>query len=134
LPNDTGETLHDRLAQVAPESLLEALDLLASGSAPRTVQENALATYARRLKREDGRIDWSEPADVIERKIRAFNPWPGAFTSVTDQPGQPRKLKVHHGRVMPSEGSPGQILQGGPGELIVAAGDRAVGLEEVQLE
>src|SRR5260370_12817863 len=53
LPNDTGRSLHDRLAQVAPESLLEALDLLASGSAPRTVHDNALATYAPNVKRQD---------------------------------------------------------------------------------
>src|SRR6185312_11546864 len=82
LPVDTGGSLHDRLATAAPEALLDSLELLASGSAPRTPQNNMLATYAPKLKREDGKIDWSEPADAIERKIRAFDPWPGAFTTI----------------------------------------------------
>src|SRR4030095_2477529 len=78
-PDDTGRSLHERLAQIAPEALVESLRLLTAGSAPRIPQDNAQATYAPKLKREDGKIDWSEPAEVIERKIRAFNPWPGAF-------------------------------------------------------
>jgi methionyl-tRNA formyltransferase len=133
LPNDTGETLHDRLAQVAPESLLEALDLLASGSAPRTVQDNALATYAPKLKREDGQIDWSEPADVIERKIRAFNPWPGAFTKIAMEPDARRNLKIFAAVIVDLRGKPGEILRG-DNELIVAAGKGALSLGEVQLE
>src|ERR1700719_1917742 len=79
LPTDTGGSLHDRLAEIAPEALLESLRMLASGSAPRIPQENALATYAPKLNREAGRIDWSEPAETIEPKIRAFNPCPWAF-------------------------------------------------------
>ena len=82
-PKETGGSLHDRLAQIAPEALLEALRLLAAGDAPRIPQDNAQATYAPKLKREHGQIDWSESAEVIERKIRAFNPWPGAFTELT---------------------------------------------------
>src|SRR4029453_9578050 len=60
LPNDTGGSLHDRLAQIAPEALLESLRLLSAGNAPRIVQDNARATYAPKLKREHGLIDWSE--------------------------------------------------------------------------
>ena len=55
-------------------------ELLVAGTAPRIPQDTAAATYAPKLTREDGKIDWSEPAELIERKIRAFNPWPGAFT------------------------------------------------------
>src|SRR6266403_3066820 len=82
LPTDTGGSLHERLAQIAPEALLESLQMLEKNSAPRIPQDNAHTTSAPKLKREHGRIDWSEPAEVIERKIRAFNPWPGAFTLV----------------------------------------------------
>src|SRR2546426_10228217 len=85
LPNDTGGSLHDRLAQIAPEILLESLVLLAKGIAPCIPQDNSLTTYAPKLKREDGRIDWSEPVEMIERKIRAFNPWPGALMKVDEQ-------------------------------------------------
>ncbi|PYJ39322.1 MAG: methionyl-tRNA formyltransferase, partial [Verrucomicrobia bacterium] len=70
LPTDTGASLHERLAQVAPEALFESLRLLTAKSAPRIPQDNAQATYAPKLKRDDGTIDWSEPAEVIERKIR----------------------------------------------------------------
>src|SRR5437870_347924 len=83
LPIETGGGLHDRLAGIAPETLLESLDLVAKGKAPRTPQDNASATYAPKLKREDGKIDWSDPAEAIERKIRAFDPWPGAFMTVS---------------------------------------------------
>ena len=62
LPDETGGSLHDRLAQVAPEALLESLQLLASGKAPRVAQNVALATIAPKLNREHGRIDWNEPA------------------------------------------------------------------------
>src|SRR5438876_5135201 len=83
LPTETGGSLHDRLGQIAPDALLESLQLLAKEIAPRIPQNNALATYAPKLNRNDGKIDWSQPADILERKIRAFNPWPGAFTTVT---------------------------------------------------
>ena len=92
LPTDTGGSLHDRLAQIAPNALLDALQMLAKGNAPRIPQDNALATHAPKLTRDDGKIDWSEPAEIIERKIRAFNPWPGAFTEIAS-PGA-RKLKI----------------------------------------
>jgi methionyl-tRNA formyltransferase len=133
LPNDTGETLHDRLAQVAPGSLLEALDLLASGNAPRTVQDTPLATYAPKLKRDDGQIDWSESADVIERKIRAFNPWPGAFTKIATEPDARRNLKIFAAAIIDLRGRPGEILRRN-NELIVATGKGALSLGEVQLE
>ncbi len=84
LPDDTGGSLHDRLAQIAPDALFESLRLLATGNAPRIPQDNAHATYAPKLKREQGKIDWFEPAEVIERKIRAFNPWPGAFMQISE--------------------------------------------------
>src|SRR5262245_39530656 len=84
-PNDTGGSLHDRLAQIAPEALLESLRVLAAGNAPRIPQDNARASYAPKLKREHGQIDWSESAEAIERKIRAYNPWPGAFMKIDIQ-------------------------------------------------
>jgi methionyl-tRNA formyltransferase len=133
LPNDTGGTLHDRLAQVAPESLLQALHLLATGNAPRIQQDDALATYAPRLKREDGQIDWNKPAEVIERKIRAFNPWPGTFTKIAMQPDARRNLKIFGAVIVDLHGRPGEILRT-DNELIVATGKGALALGDVQLE
>ena len=128
LPNDTGGALHDRLAQIAPETLLESLRLLAAGNAPRIPQENARATYAAKLKREQGQIDWSQSAEAIEREIRAYNPWPGAFMKVDRQ-----NLKIFSASVVDSNGQPGEILRSDK-ELIVATGKGALSLAEVQLE
>jgi methionyl-tRNA formyltransferase len=127
-PNDTGGSLHDRLARIAPDALTESLRLLASVNAPRIPQNNALATYAPKLIREQGRLDWSESAEVIERKIRAFNPWPGAFMQVSN-----KHLKIFSASNVDHEGKPGEILRS-DNELIVAASGGALSLKEVQLE
>jgi methionyl-tRNA formyltransferase len=131
LPSDTGGALHDRLAMVAPETLLESLDLLAKGKAPRIPQDNALASYAPKLKREDGKIDWSDPAEVIERKIRAFDPWPGAFMTI--KADGTRNLKIFSAEVVDFQGTPGEILRS-ENELVVAAAKGALSLREVQVE
>lgn len=131
LPTDTGGSLHDRLAQIAPNALLDALQMLAKGNAPRIPQDNALATYAPKLTRDDGKIDWSQPAEIIERKIRAFNPWPGAFSEIA-APGV-RKLKIFSAATVDLSGKPGEFLRSGK-ELIVAAGKNALSLNEVQPE
>jgi methionyl-tRNA formyltransferase len=126
--NDTGESLHDRLAQIAPEALLESLRLLSTGNALRIAQDNARATYAPKLKREHGLIDWSESAKAIKRKIRAYNPWPGAFMKVDRQ-----NLKVFSASVVDLNGQPGEVLRSDK-DLIVATGKGALSLAEVQLE
>ena len=128
LPNDTGGSLHDRLAQTAPEALLESLRLVAAGNAPRIGQDNARATYAPKLKREHGLIDWSESAEAIERKIRAYNPWPGAFMKVDRQ-----NLKVFSASVVDLNGQPEEVLRSDE-DLIVATGKGALSLADVQLE
>ncbi|PYJ97915.1 MAG: methionyl-tRNA formyltransferase [Verrucomicrobia bacterium] len=134
LPTETGGSLHDRLGQIAPDALLESLQLLAKEIAPRIPQNNALATYAPKLNRNDGKIDWSQPADILERKIRAFNPWPGAFTTVTAKSGKPRNLKIFSASIVDLVGEAGEILQTGKRGLVIAASDRALSLEEVQPE
>jgi methionyl-tRNA formyltransferase len=128
MPDDTGGSLHDRLAQIAPESLRESLRLLAVGNALRVPQDNGRATYAPKLKREHGQIDWSESAEAIERKIRAYNPWPGAFMRVDRQ-----NLKIFSASVVDLTGQPGEVLRNDK-DLIVATGKGALSLAEVQLE
>jgi methionyl-tRNA formyltransferase len=128
LPNDTGGSLHDRLAQIGPEAFLESLRLVAAGNALRVPQDNARATYAPKLKREHGLIDWSESAEAIGKKVRAYNPWPGAFMKVDRQ-----NLKIFSASVVDLNGEPGEILRGDK-DLIVATGKGALSLAEVQLE
>jgi methionyl-tRNA formyltransferase len=128
-PNETGGSLHDRMAQIAPEALAEAILLLGKGNAPRLPQNNQSATYAPKLEREHGRIDWTEPAAVIERKIRAFDPWPGAFIEIDRL-----RLKIFGATIVDRKGGkPGEIWRH-ENELIVAAGEGALSLAEVQLE
>ena len=127
-PDETGASLHDKLAQIAQEALAEAILLLEEGKAPRLPQENELATYAPKLEREHGRIDWTESAAVIERKIRAFDPWPGTFMAIDH-----RNLKIFAATIVDRSGKPGQISRN-ENELIVAAGEGALSLGEVQLE
>jgi methionyl-tRNA formyltransferase len=78
--DETARDLHDRLAQLAPNALLECLDLFERGAVAREKQNDSLATYAPKLTRQDGEIAWDEPAEEIERRVRAMAPWPGAYT------------------------------------------------------
>jgi methionyl-tRNA formyltransferase len=135
-PTDTGGSLHDRLGQVAPDALLESLSLFPSRNVPRVPQDKAHATLAPKLNREDGQIDWTEPAEVIERKIRAFNPWPGAFTHVWDEANNAqRMLKIFSAAIVPEiKREPGTIIYADDRGLVFAAGENALALEEVQLD
>ena len=117
--DETGGGLHDRLAELAPEVLAETLQRLASGLATRTPQDPALATYAPKLEREHGRLDWTLDAVALERRIRAYDPWPGTFTMVREA-GQPKRLKVFP----PVEVGDWQL---GPGEIAVVDGTLRVG-------
>jgi len=125
-PNETGDSLHDRLAEIAPEALLDALKMFPN--APRIPQDKALATYAPKLNRESGRINWNETAEAIERKIRAYNPWPGAFSDFND-----RKLKIYAASIVDLRGKAGEILRRDK-QFVIAAADRALSLTEVHLE
>lgn len=134
-PGETGGSLHDRLGKIAPAALAEALSLLQAGHAPRVPQQNAEATHAPKLEREHGRLDWSEPAEIIERKIRAFDPWPGSYAVVRDAGGQELKLKIFSAELQHEVRlAPGQ-LQTSPSEgLVIGAGGGALRLQQVQLE
>jgi methionyl-tRNA formyltransferase len=132
---ETAGTLHDRLAALAPEALREALELLGQHCAPRAPQNDALATHAPKLSREDGRIEWSSPAVVIERKIRALNPWPSAHTTIKLREEQPQVLKIFSAIVSRKKsGKPGAVLSTDKSGILVACGEGSVLLCDLQLE
>jgi len=134
-PDDTGGTLHDRLAEAAPKALAAAVAVLEAGVAPRIPQDNSLATYAKKLEREDGEIRWDQSFVEIGRHIRATNPWPGAFTFLPDKDGSPLKLKVFEAGILPlHSGPPGQVLGADNLGIIVSGGAGAILLREIQLE
>lgn len=132
--DETGGTLHDRLADLAPSALADALDLLAEGRAPRTPQDDAAATYAARLSRDDGRIDWSQPAAGLERLVRAMNPWPAAATEIPLLDGSRVRVKVFVADIVAGDGLPGVILAADEDGIVVASGAGALRLREVQGE
>ena len=123
--DETGGSLHDRLAKIAPIALEEALAALSYGTARRFPQDPFLATYAPKLERVHGRIDWNKPAALIERQIRAFNPWPGAFTVLRDDAGRERNLKIFRAHLAADASTE---------SLVFPAKEGALALDEVQLE
>jgi methionyl-tRNA formyltransferase len=134
MPDETGGTLHDRLAEIAPAALADAMTQLQAGTAPRVPQEASRATYAPKLEREHGAIDWTQSAEAIERKIRAFNPWPGAFAVVRDDAGRERKLKIYSATVLDLAAvAPGEI-RALESALVIGTAEKALRLREVQLE
>ncbi len=131
---ETGGALHDRLAQLGPGALAEALPLLARGQAPCVPQNDILATYAPKLTREHGEVNWQMPACEIERRLRAYDPWPGAYTWVPAG-GAARKLKLFSAIVHRREsGPPGTVLRADRHGLLVASGEAALLLRQVQPE
>jgi methionyl-tRNA formyltransferase len=129
----TAEQLHDRLAVVGAELLLETLDDVEAGRLVPTPQDDAQATVAPMLSREDGRIDWSWGGDKIDCRMRGFHPWPGSHTTLKG-----RQLKVFPPvQIMAGIGGdepPGAVLAADNGGLIIRCGDGAVLLTEVQLQ
>jgi methionyl-tRNA formyltransferase len=131
---ETAGSLHDRLATLAPEALKEALLLLKQGRAPRVPQNNAEATYAAKLTREHGEIQWNASRDEIDRKIRAMNPWPSAYTWLPTADG-PKKLKVFSCiQSSRTSGTPGDVLRTDKNGILVAAAQGGILLREVQME
>lgn len=133
VPEDTGGTLGETLARVGADLLRETLDLLAAGKAPRISQRDSEATYAPKLSKADGILDWKLAADVLHNRIRAFQPWPGCFCEIPS--GSGCRLKILKVRVEASEGVPGTVADSGPPGILVQAGSgTGLRLLEVQPE
>jgi methionyl-tRNA formyltransferase len=121
LAHTTAATIHDTLAAIGARLIIEAL---ATNPTP-VPQTDASSTYAPKLTREDGRIDWTQTAAAIDRRIRAFDPWPGAFTTLSGE-----TLKILAATRVEATGPPGATLDAA---LTVACGQQAIRLTKVQL-
>ncbi|MEY4485360.1 MAG: hypothetical protein RL693_2812, partial [Verrucomicrobiota bacterium] len=99
-PDETGGSLHDRLATLAPHSLAKALTLIGEGTAPRMPQNHATSTHCRKLEREHGHLDWKHSAVELERLIRAYTPWPGTYSLISLPDGKTLHLKISRTRVV----------------------------------
>jgi len=129
--DETTGSLQAKLTPVGARLLLETLRRLKLGSLMPQEQEESRVTFAPLLKKEDGLIDWTQPAMMIERRVRGCNPWPGAYSHIGG-----KLLKIHRAKLVTADiaGSPGEVMRADTDGLWVATSSGFLGLEEVQLE
>lgn len=131
-PQDDSATLHDRLAHLGAELLLETIPSYVAGTLLPKPQPGD-ASYAPKIKKEDGHVVWKLPAETILNRLRAFLPWPGAFTFLPDKP-KPHLLKIWRAEVVEAAGAPGEILSADENGIVVACGKKALRVLELQRE
>ncbi len=127
-PDETAGELHDRLALLGREAMVETLGRLCAGTLRPEVQEDAHSSYAPMLQKDDGRIDWRRPAAVIHNQVRGLDPWPGAFTFLDGE-----LLKIARTAAEPGHGEPGTVLSAGTDGLRIACGEGVLRVGELQL-
>ena len=130
---ETADALTDHLFEIGASLLTRALDEWAAGELSPTPQNDADATFTRRLTREDGRLDWSEPADALGRRVRAMTPWPGAFTTWRGRTVKVLRVRSKELGVR-SEEEHGTVVALGGGRVAVSCGDGSLELVELQME
>jgi methionyl-tRNA formyltransferase len=128
--DETGGSLHDRLAIAGTDALIHCLGLLSGDELPEPVpQADRGISYARKLEKGEAEINWSEPAQKLERRIRAFNPWPVAWCRIGDERIRIWKAEVTGQRCI---ARPGDVVESGPQGISVATGDGVLRLLELQ--
>jgi methionyl-tRNA formyltransferase len=127
--DETSGSLYNKLAALGGPALLGTLDKIKAGTAVATAQDNDQSTYAKKIDKIEALINWSESAAIIDRRIRAFNPFPAAYTEIGGQ-----RVKIWGAQVAPEQqASPGQILAADNNGLLVACGQGCLLLTEIQL-
>src|SRR5262249_37779299 len=130
---DDSQILHDRLAGLGAELLVETIPAYIAGKITPQPQPAEGATYAAKIKKEDGQIDWNSPAEQIWHRLRAFTPWPGAFTFIPVG-SRPQLLKVWKAGVVDQSGQVGTVLSADKNGIVVACGRKALCILELQRE
>lgn len=126
---DTSATLYDKLAKLGPAALLETLHNLEALQPHAKTQDDAAATYAKKLSKEEAQLDWQQPAAALERWVRAFNPWPICWLVA----GQGDIVKVWRADVVPGSNTPpGTVLQADKHGIVIQTADQALRLLELQ--
>ena len=133
LPTDDSQILHDRLAQLGAELLVNTIPIYVAGKILPQAQPAAGSTYAAKIKKEDGKIDWNQPAEQNWNRLRAFTPWPGAFTFLQTE-AKPQLLKIWKAEVVECSGGLGEILVADKTGIIVGCGQNALRILELQRE
>lgn len=130
MPNDTGGSLHDRLAQLGSEAVVNVVKQFSEGAVLGEVQDDALSTYAHKLNKNEALVDWRQDAQQVVQKIRAFNPVPMCYTLLGDH-----RIRILQAQVYPKPHTamPGTVLSVNEMGIIIACGKMSVSLEEIQL-
>jgi methionyl-tRNA formyltransferase len=130
MPSDTGGTLHDRLAQLGSQAVVDVVAKFAQGAVLGEVQNDELSTYAKKLNKDEALIDWRQDAQLVVQKIRAFNPAPMCYTLLGDH-----RIRILQAQVYPKTHTtmPGTVISVNDMGIIIACGNMAVSLEQVQL-
>jgi len=133
--DDDAQSLHDRLAHIGAALLVSTIPDYVAGKIHARRQAGQDASYARKIVKEDGRLDWTQPARCIWNRIRAFVPWPGTFTFLNTGP-KPTLLKIWHASVADSvNGRPGEVIEAHKNALTIACGQKTgLRLLSLQLE
>lgn len=124
---DTAGTLHDRLAELGGKLVVQVMDALETGGLEGTPQSAKGITYAAKFEKREARVDWREPAIAVSRRVRAFNPSPGAVARLRGV-----DIKIWRCTVVSGEGIPGEILGADPQGILIACGQGAVLAKELQ--
>ncbi len=127
--DETSSTLYERLAELGPQALVEAIDLLAQDKLPAQIQDDEQANYAKKLSKEEAKINWQDNAAHIERCVRAFNPWPVSYFQL-----EQHAIKVWQSSVseISSNAAPGTIVQADKNGIVVATSQGTICLEKLQ--
>jgi methionyl-tRNA formyltransferase len=133
LPTDDSQILHDRLAQLGAELLVETIPNYIAGKIVPQPQPASGSTYAAKIKKEDGQIDWHLPAEKIWNRLRAFTPWPGAFTFLQVEP-KPLLLKIWNVELVEKTGAAGSVFSADKTGIVVGCGHGALRILELQRE
>ncbi len=132
-PEDTSVTLHDRLAALGADLLMRTIPDYVAGSIASRPQPAEGVSYAPKIKKQDGHIDWNQPARAIWNRVRGLMPWPGAFTHLPAQP-QPHLLKIWQAEPIQRAGPPGEVLQADKAGVVVGCGRDALRILVLQRE
>jgi methionyl-tRNA formyltransferase len=130
---DNSETLHDRLARMGAELLVQTIPDYVAGKLNARPQPAEGATYAPKIKKQDGHLDWNQPARNLWNRVRGLMPWPGAFSYLPGQP-QPHLLKIWQAEVVERAGPPGEVLQADKTGIVVGCGREALRILLLQRE
>lgn len=127
--NETSASLHSKLEVLGAPALLHTLESLNSGLAVAVEQDDQLSCYAAKITKQEALIDWSQSAQILDRQIRAFNPFPAAYTTLDEL-----RIKIWQAEPTPASGlTPGQIISADSAGILVSCGEQSLLLTEIQL-